>query len=363
MKGIVEQYARGEFKVDSPAVAISVSKIELNIEAGTVYDGEFTVDSSNSCAVKLMVYYSRYILDFKSHTFVGRKNRVSYSFDARGIEQGKSFKGHINIITDGGEFIIPYHIAIVAPYIQVEGKKLEDLFQFATYAEENWEDAIRIFGSEDFVRTFIGRDEKLQRVYDTLGMSLSIGQAMEEFLVYTHKKRALTLSVAQNDLLVEMPSELVRASVTITKNTWGYTNTKIASDCDFLIPETSVLKWNSFDGNTFDLSFLIDPQKIHDAGRGFGVFQKMLAKAFLGPRCSSQNIPHTVQGKRRFPIEAEILPVSPRLSMMPGVRPARPYPYLHKKTQAPGYGPAARKKTQQPRGGKDPLDIYRDYSL
>ena len=48
MKGIVEQYARGEFKVDRPAVAISVSKIELNIEAGTVYDGEFTVDSSNS---------------------------------------------------------------------------------------------------------------------------------------------------------------------------------------------------------------------------------------------------------------------------------------------------------------------------
>ena len=52
------------------------------------------------------------------------------------------------------------------------------------------------------MRTFIGRDEKLRRVYDTLGLSLSIGQAMEEFLVYTHKKRALTLSVAQNDLLV-----------------------------------------------------------------------------------------------------------------------------------------------------------------
>ena len=264
MKGIVEQYARGEFKVDRPEVAISVSRIELNIEAGTVYDGEFSVDTSNNCPVKLMVYDSRYILDFKSHTYVGRKNKVCYSFDARGLEQGKSFKGHINIITDGGEFIIPYNITVVAPYIKVGDRKLEDLFQFASYAEENWEDAIRIFGSDDFVRTFIGRDEKLHRVYDTLGLSLSIGQAMEEFLVYTHKKRALTLSVAQNDLLVEMPKELVRASVTITKNTWGYTSTKIASDCDFLIPETNVLKWNSFDGNTFELTFLIDPQKIHD---------------------------------------------------------------------------------------------------
>ena len=258
MKGIVEQYARGEFKVDRPVVAISVSRIELNIEAGTVYDGEFSVDTTNSCPVKLMVYDSRYILDFKSHTYVGRKNTVCYSFDARGLEQGKSFKGHINIITDGGEFLIPYNITVTAPYIQTGDRKLEDLFQFASYAEENWEDAIRIFGSEDFVRTFIGRDEKLRRVYDTLGLSLSIGQAMEEFLVYTHKKRALTLSVAQNDLLVEMPKELVRASVLITKNTWGYTSTKIASDCDFLIPETNILKWNSFDGNTFEL------QKIHD---------------------------------------------------------------------------------------------------
>ena len=73
MKGIVEQYARGEFKVDRPVVAISVSRLELNIEAGTVYDGEFSVDTTNSCPVKLMVYDSRYILDFKSHTYVGRK--------------------------------------------------------------------------------------------------------------------------------------------------------------------------------------------------------------------------------------------------------------------------------------------------
>lgn len=264
MKGIVEQYARGEFKVDRPEVVISLNKIELNIEAGTVYDGEFTVNSKNDCAVKLMVYDSRYILDFKSHTFVGRRNTVKYSFDARGIEQGKSFKGHINIITDGGEFIIPYNIVVAAPFIKAGERILSDLFQFAAYAEENWEDAIRIFGGEDFVRTFIGRDENLRRIYDTLGLSLSINQAMEEFLVYTHKKRALTLSVAQDDLLVEMPEGLVRASVTITKNTWGYTNTKIAADCDFLIPETSVLKGSSFDGNTFELTFLIDPQKIHD---------------------------------------------------------------------------------------------------
>ncbi len=262
MRGIVEQYAKGEFNVDRPEVSISISKLELNIESGTMYQGAFKVTSANDRPIKLMVYDSRYLIDFDSHTFVGKRNTVNYSFDARGLERGKSFKGNINIITDGGEFRIPYHISIVSPYIEVEDKKVEDLFQFAALAEENWELAIRIFGSEEFVRTFIGDDENLKRVYDTLNLSLSINQAMEEFLVYTHKKRVLTLTAAQKEILIEMPTELVRATISINKNTWGYTHTKITSDCDFLIPEKSRISGQDFQGNMFDLDFLIDPQKI-----------------------------------------------------------------------------------------------------
>ena len=262
MRGIVEQYAKGEFNVDRPEVSISISKLELSIEAGTMYQGSFQVKSANDRPIKLMVYDSRYLIDFDSHTFVGKRNTIHYSFDARGLERGKSFKGNINIITDGGEFRIPYHISIASPYIEAEGKKLEDLFQFAAFAEENWESAIRIFDSEDFVRTFIGNDENLKRVYDTLNLSLSINQAMEEFLVYTHKKRVLTLTAAQKEILIEMPTELVRATISINKNTWGYTHTKITSDCDFLIPEKSRISGQDFQGNTFDLDFLIDPQKI-----------------------------------------------------------------------------------------------------
>ncbi|MGN0393932.1 MAG: DUF5717 family protein [Coprococcus sp.] len=262
MKGIVEQYAKGEFNVDRPEVVISVSKLELAVEAGTLYQGSFKVKSANDVPIKLMVYDSRYLMDFDSHTFVGRRNTVNYSFDARGLEKGKSFKGNINIITDGGEFRIPYNISIVDPYIEIGDKKLEDLFQFAALAEENWELAIRIFGSEEFVRTFIADDENLRRVYDTLNLSLSINQAMEEFLVYTHKKRVLTLTANQKEITIEMPSELVRATISINKNTWGYTNTRIISDCDFLIPEKNKIRGQDFQGNTFELDFLIDPQKI-----------------------------------------------------------------------------------------------------
>lgn len=262
MKGIVEQYARGEFNVERPDIEISITKLELAVEAGSVYNGTFKVVSKNDVPIKLMVYDSRYLFDFKSHTFVGRRNTVAFSFDASGIEHGKSFKGHINIITDGGEFKIPYSVEIVSPYILAGDKRIEDLFQFAMYAEENWNDALMIFDSKEFVRTFLMEDAVIKGVYDSLKQSLSMNQAMEEFLVYTHKKRVLTLTAKQREIMVEMPDELVRATIAVNKNTWGYTHTYITSDCDFLIPEASRITGQDFIGNNYNLNFLIDPAKI-----------------------------------------------------------------------------------------------------
>lgn len=85
---------------------------------------------------------------------------------------------------------------------------------------------------------------------------------MEEFLVYTHKKRVLTLTAKQRELLIEMPDELVRATISVNKNTWGYTHTYITSDSDFLIPEATRITGQDFTGNNYELNFLIDPTKI-----------------------------------------------------------------------------------------------------
>ena len=39
MKGIVEQYARGEFNVERPDIDISIAKLELAVEAGSIFQG------------------------------------------------------------------------------------------------------------------------------------------------------------------------------------------------------------------------------------------------------------------------------------------------------------------------------------
>lgn len=92
MKAIVEHYAKGEFQVDRPEVAISEKFLKLNIESGTLYEGVFTVNSTNDHVIKAMVYDSRYMLRFNQHTFIAKNFDVGFTFDATCLEAGKITK-------------------------------------------------------------------------------------------------------------------------------------------------------------------------------------------------------------------------------------------------------------------------------
>jgi len=264
MKAIVEQYAKGRHIVERPEVAISEKYFKINIEAGVVYEGSFTIESKNNYRIKGMVYDSRYLLRFEDHNFVSKKFVVKYSFDASCLEAGQSFSGHINVITDGGEFILPYDINIVQPCIKYHDTKIDDLFKFANLAEKNWSDAARFFVSDDFRRTFINGETSIKKIYESLLESRSVNQAMEEFLVLVSKKRTVTLSVDRARLEINMPSETQSVNIDISKNTWGYTYSEIHSDSEFIIPSKKTISSKDFVANVCSLPVYISPEHVPD---------------------------------------------------------------------------------------------------
>ena len=310
MKGIVEHFAKGEFQVDRPEVSISEKFLKLNIESGTVYTGSFSVKSDNDQVIKAMVYDSRYMLRFDNHTFISRKFDVTYTFDATCLEAGKNYKGHISVITDGGEFKIMYDIDIVTPYVKYGDTKIDDLFKFASLAESNWNEATKIFERDDFKRTFIDKDPIMEQIYGSLMESHSANQALEEFLVYVHKKRALTLSVAKAKINVEMPEELSKISINISKNTWGYSYSTVKTTDDFIVPARKAITNEDFIGNTFVLDVLISPENVPE-GVNSGkiiienIYQtieieinllRQLAKNPISPRTGNKN--HMIKGNQ-----------------------------------------------------------------
>ncbi|MBO4864398.1 MAG: hypothetical protein J5517_08525 [Eubacterium sp.] len=264
MKAIVEQYAKGQFIIDRPEISISETSFKINIEAGTIYEGSFRIDSLNGFPIKGMVYDSRYLLRFEDHSFISRNYVVKYSLDATCLEAGQNFRGHINVITDGGEWRLPYDISIVQPCVKNHDEKIDDLFKFASLAERNWNDAARLFVRDDFKRTFIDKETIIKKIYESLLESRSVNQAMEEFLVLVSKKRTVTLSVSKAKIDIAMPRETESVSIDIQKNTWGYTFSEIRTDSEFIIPSKKTISAKDFTGNTCSLKVYISPEHVPD---------------------------------------------------------------------------------------------------
>lgn len=264
MKSKVEQYAKGDFYVEYPEIKLSKSYLQLKIEAGSVYTGSVTVTSGNDVPMKMMVYDDAYLLSLNDHSLIGRKGEIVFSFDGTSKKRGSVFEGAIHVIGNGIEKEIPYNIEIVAPFIDVNGVALEDLMKFSALAESDWNKALQVFCSDEFARTLLTGHEDYLAAYRSLKDSLNKNQALEEFLVYIHKKRALALQVEHDRFQFNFPKMREEHQLVLRKNTWGYCSMKVRSDAKFIIMHQNEICSMDFAENRCALSYTLDPEMLDE---------------------------------------------------------------------------------------------------
>ncbi len=264
MKSKVEQYAKGDFYVEYPKVILSKSYLQLKIEAGSVYTGSISVVSENEVPMKMMVYDDAYLLCLKDHSVIGKKGEISFTFDGDNKKKGSIYEGAIHLIGNGMEMEIPYNIEIVAPFIDVSGVALEDLMKFSALAEEDWEKALQTFCSDEFAGTLLQGNEAYLQAYRSLQDSPDKNMALEEFLVYTHKKRALTMQVEHDRFQYNFPKMKEEHVLTLKKNTWGYTNMQVHTDAKFIGLQKDSICSMDFDGDAFGLTYTLDPEQLDE---------------------------------------------------------------------------------------------------
>lgn len=264
MKGKIEQYAKGDYYVEYPQVKVSKNYLQLKIEAGSIYTGSIEVSSENDIPFKMMVYDDAYLLCFDDHSLIGRKGEIRFTFDATKRKRGSTFDGNIYIIGNGMEQKIPYSIEVVAPFIDVNGVALEDLMKFSALAEENWDKALQIFYSDEFARTLLGEQSDYLAAYSTLKDSVDKNQALEEFLVYIHKKRALTLQVEHDRFQYNFPKMREEHQLLLRKNTWGYCKMSVKTDSKFIILHQTELCSMDHDGDVCSLDYTLDPEQLDE---------------------------------------------------------------------------------------------------
>lgn len=264
MKSKVEQYAKGDFYVKYPQLALSKSYLQLKIEAGSIYNGSISVVSENEEPMKMMVYDDAYLLCLNNHSVIGRKGEIQFSFDGRCKNKGSVYEGAIHLIGNGMEKEIPYNIEIVAPFIDVNGVALEDLMKFSALAEEDWDKALQIFCSDEFAETLLHGKEEYLQAYRSLKASPNPNMALEEFLVYIHTKRALAIRVEHDRFQYNFPKMKEEHLLVLKKNTWGYSNIKASTDAKFITLDKTEICSMDFDGDAYALKYTLDPEMLDE---------------------------------------------------------------------------------------------------
>jgi hypothetical protein len=86
--------------------------------------------------------------------------------------------------------------------------------------------------------------------------------AMEEFLIAIHQKVPVQLTLEKSELQYPDCKKPFGDKLILHKNTWGYGEYQITSDAEFLRPERALIKTSDFVGDTCEVAFVVDSDKM-----------------------------------------------------------------------------------------------------
>ena len=266
MKEKISRLSRGIVEQDAPQLELLHPSIEETIAYGRIHRGDFRINSGNQLAFRGLIYSSDTRVTIQKKYFSGQSALISYEVDAEQIVEGEIIRGAFTLVSNGGEFSIPFRFSIELAPEQPFGE-MQTAEQFAVYVREEPEQALRLFEAEAFTRLAFMQDLGCRAVYDGLRMSGGRWNALEEFLVGIGAKEAVTLTMDQRERCYDTGGEGDR--ITVTRSIWGYLSCAVKADASFIQLEKESLTELDFVGNTCELAYTINSAHLHK-GRNYG---------------------------------------------------------------------------------------------
>lgn len=274
MQKIINQILEGNFDYENGSLDFSCSKIEISLHRGEVYEGSFRVYSMPGRFTSGTVISSDLRMECLTREFIGSDEEIAFCFHGECLEEGEVVKGNFYIISNQGEYYLPFVVSVEHTVLDSSIGTIKNLFHFANLAKSNWQEALNLFYSPEFSRVFSGSDAQYEDVYRGLSVYPGQEQNMEEFLIQINKKQKVEFLVEEEQLLVDgisgdQTSSVTERELTIVRNGWGYTRLNIECSGDFLFTEKEVLTDDDFLGNRCRLPVFIDGRACRK-GRNYG---------------------------------------------------------------------------------------------
>ncbi len=240
----------------------SCPSLEFSVNEGEIIQDNFVIYAGSKQA-EGDIYSSDTRLQIMQPRFYGEESVVEYCFDASCIEAGETVKGFVTVISNQGEYELPFQIQVQKSVLQGSMGSIKNLFHFTNLAKSNWEEAVDLFYSPEFVHIFHKNEKQYQAAY--MGLSRFKGNAanVEEFFIEIHKKAPVQYQTDIEGFSMEDILDTTQKTITITKSGWGYTDLKVYAEGDFISLATNQLWTEDFVAGIYRLDFVVDATRLH----------------------------------------------------------------------------------------------------
>lgn len=269
MEELIQNLVQGNFNYEQGSLDFSCTKLEVSIKPNQIYEGSFKIYGPPGQYTKGKVYSSDMRMKCLSQDFVGEEDELFFSFDSAGMNEGDVAKGEFFFLSNQGEQYLPFVVNVVHKILESSLGNIKNLFHFTNLAKSNWQEAIKLFYSQDFMMIFSGNDLKYRPLYQGLSLYKGNEQNMEEFLLSVNKKQPMEYIFEEKEITIEDPLDEQEYSYTITRNGWGYTRIDLQTEGDFLLIEKNKFLDDDFLGNSSVYRFAIKKEVLHD-GNNYG---------------------------------------------------------------------------------------------
>lgn len=282
MSNKIQRYLQGDFEYEGGSLIFSCSKIEINTSEKQDCSGSFFIEERSGKKFRGKIFSSDLSMECLNQEFEGIRVEVRYKTSIQSRVGGDVRKGEFYIITDIGEYVIPYVINVTYESIESSLGAIKNLFHFANLAKCNWKEAIELFYLEDFIKILSGNDRKYRSLYKGLVVSGNPNHNLEEFLVCIHKKQKIDYRFEREEIQLVNPGRTDVQTIRIHLSGWGYVRLKVEKNAEFIVLERTRLTSADFSSDICEYQFFIDPSLLHE-GNNYGsiIFEHAYGKSVI----------------------------------------------------------------------------------
>lgn len=269
MRERINRLAKGIVDPEALRLVISPAELTDTVHAGEVTRKIISVADEKGRFIKGLVYSSNIRVRVANNAFGGVRNRITFDIDSMYLSQKDVIEGALYLVTNAGEYKIPYSFSIA---VEASDRTLENLktaADFARLAKKDQETALRLFEYQDFAEAPFMQDIHIRALYDGLKNRGNRQNLLEEFLVALKAKEPVKLEVERNHISIGKLEKPVKEWLEVHASTWGHVQFQVSADGDFLDLTRRSFGPSDFKDGVCQVGYVVNPARLH-GGRNLG---------------------------------------------------------------------------------------------